>query len=113
MGAKTMVRSKAAAKPTVASEQRRLMWGIPGGREADSLARWDPKQQPLIEALLAIVSSGASVFLRPGSGGRSVGIAIWEGDVRHAPTWCYDTEELDEWAESILKVAKRDMSPEE
>jgi len=78
-----------------------------GGDISPGLTQWDPKSDALIEALLTIVASGATVVMRPGSGGRSLGIAIWEGDERHAPQWSYDAEELDQWASRILAVVDR------
>lgn len=88
-------------QPTAKSEQARTLWGSYGQRNDPTLTDWDPKTEPLIAALLEVLASGATVVLRPGSGGRSVGVAIWEGDQRHPPKWCYDADELDQWAEWV------------
>ena len=82
------------------------MWGTYGTRNDRTLADWDPKTEPLVAALLQVVASGATVVLRPGSGGGALGIAIWEGDVRHAPRWCYEAEELDDWADWVIEQGK-------
>lgn len=67
-----------------------------------TLTTWDPKCEQLITAILGIAQTGATVVMRPGSGGRSIGIAIWEGNERHPSQWLYTTEELDEWAETVI-----------
>jgi len=91
-------------------EQRRLLFDMTGQHDGESLRQWDPKAEPLVDALLGIASTGAAVFVRPGSGGRALGIAIWEGDTRHPATWFYEAEELDEWALKILKRLGDDIS---
>lgn len=95
---------KPAAKESPAKLQQNLaMWGI-YGKEARVLpSGWDPKQVQLVDALLHVISSGATVVLRPGSGGGAVGVAIWEGDLRHPAVWCYTSEELDQWAEGVMQ----------
>lgn len=101
-----MPRKGAGGQPTPVSEQRVLMWGMQGANIPPSLTEWDPKTEPLVQAVLEVVATGATLVFRPGSGGRSIGVAIWEGDQRWAPNWVYDTEELDDWAQGILMVAK-------
>lgn len=101
-----MPRKPANNQPTTKSEQRRLMWGQVGAGTAPELASWDPKGDQLVEALLAIVATGATVVIRPGSGARSIGIGIWEGDERWPPTWLYDTEEVDQWSWKIIQRVK-------
>lgn len=91
-------------------EQRRLLFEMLGENEGAGLRQWDPKAGPLVEALLGILSEGAAVFLRPGSGGRAIGVAIWEGDTRHPAKWVYEAEELDDWALLILKRLGDDIS---
>lgn len=89
---------------TVARERtNQLMWGQYGVRDWESLTSWDIKQVSFVQALLEIVASGSAVVLRPGSGGRAIGISIWEGDVRHPATWVYDSIEADAWADAILQ----------
>jgi hypothetical protein len=78
-----------------------------GADQLPGVSEWDPKTEALVQALLEIVSSGSTVVLRPGSGGRALGVAIWEGDERHAPMWCYDAEELDHWAARVLAMIEQ------
>jgi len=91
-------------RPTSAAvvEERRLIWAQTGGRNEPALSEWDPKASQLVEALLGVLGTGSTVVIRPGSGGRSVGVAIWEGDYRHPPKWCYEAVELDDWAAGVL-----------
>jgi len=99
-------RGKSDGQPTPKSEQNRLLW-LQTGQRADPLMRdWDPKAQPFLEALMEILSSGCAVMLRVGSGGRAVGIQIYEGDFKHQPKWIYDAEELDEWAAGINRMVQ-------
>jgi len=91
-------------------EQRRLLWAMTGVVEGESLRQWDPKAQAFAEAILDILSTGAAIFMRPGSGGRAIGIAIWEGDTRHPAKWLYEASELDEWSQLIRKQMGDDIS---
>ncbi len=84
-------------------EQRKVLWEMSGEVEGNSLRQWDPKLEDLVEALLGIVSTGAVVMMRPGSGGRALGVAIWEGDVRHPVKWFYEASELDDWSQLVRK----------
>lgn len=92
------------------SEQARLLWGSGGGRSEPTLPEWDPKSEPFTQAVLEVVASGATLVFRPGSGGRAMGVAIWEGDVRHAPKWCYEADELDQWASWVLSNVRADQA---
>lgn len=94
----------------VRQEQRRLLFEMVGEQEGEGLRQWDPKAGPFMEAVLGILGSGAAIFLRPGSGGRAIGVAIWEGDTRHPAKWVYEAEELDDWALVILKRLGDDIS---
>lgn len=67
---------------------------------------WDPDMATLGQAILEIVATGASVFVRSGQAGASLGIAIWEGDERHPATWFGEPEELNAWSAGILKRAE-------
>jgi hypothetical protein len=100
-----MPRSNKGQQQNAAAEQRALLWGMNGAAVLPTVAEWDPKTEPLVQAILQVVSSGATIVFRPGSGGRAMGVAIWEGDVRHSPTWVYDAEELDTWAEKVNLIA--------
>lgn len=101
--------SSKQATPAVV-DQRRILWEMTGENEGDGLRQWDAKSGDVLDALLGIVSTGAVVLLRPGSGGRALGIAIWEGDVRHPAKWLYESAELDDWARLILKRLGGDIS---
>jgi hypothetical protein len=57
-----------------------------------------------------VLSTGAAIFARPGSGGRAIGIAIWEGDTRHPAKWLYEASELDDWSQLIRKTVSGDIS---
>lgn len=85
--------------------QAHLLWEQTGSVVDYEIGDWDCKPG-VLEAILAILSTGSAVFLRPGSGGRAVGIAVWEGDTRHAPKWVYDASELDDWAEWVRQRAE-------
>jgi hypothetical protein len=98
-----MPRAKGGRETAAKLAQNGALWGDYGTRDVYELTGWDFKQEPFIEALLEVLSSGATVVFRPGSGGRSIGIAIWEGDIRHAPMWCYGSEEIDRWAEDVIR----------
>lgn len=91
-------------------DQRRLLWEMTGSIGGEGLRQWDPKAQSVVDALLAVLSTGAALFLRPGSGGRAVGIAIWEGDTRHPAKWLYEAQELDDWSLLILERMGGDIS---
>jgi len=90
-------------------QQNATMWGIFGKGATISVASWDPKQVQLVEAILEVVASGATVVVRPGSGGGSVGVAIWEGDNRWPPVWCYTSEDLDAWADGVLDRVRENI----
>lgn len=94
----------------VRQEQRRLLFEMTGEHDGEGLRQWDPKAGPFLEAILGVLGSGAAVFLRPGSGGRAIGVAIWEGDTRHPARWVYEASELDDWSHLILKRLGGDIS---
>lgn len=99
-----MPRERAKQTNPAKTDQQRILWEMTGDFEGNEIWQWDPKESDLIEALLWVVSSGATVVMRPGSGGRAMGIAIWEGDVRHPPKWCYEADELDAWSQRVLAM---------
>jgi hypothetical protein len=94
------------AKGVPSSPGRRVFesqWAAQAGRPLEfDLLDWDPKPNKLFDAVMQVLASGAQVFIKPGSGGRSFGIAIWEGDDRHPATWFYEVEELDAWCEGTI-----------
>jgi hypothetical protein len=105
-----MPRGSGKAVTPAVSEQRRLLWEMTGDNGGNGLRQWDAKADVVLEALLGIVSTGAVVMLRPGSGGRALGIAIWEGDVRHPATWLYESLELDDWSQKVCRRLRDDIS---
>lgn len=105
MGGIPVARANKGQQPTAKQDQQKLLWLQTGEHQGVTLADWDPKPEPFVQALLEVLATGATVVLRPGSGGRSFGIAIWEGDVRHAPKWLYDNEEVDDWASWVNEHA--------
>lgn len=82
-------------------EQRRLLF-LQGTNDSSSIPDLDPKAQPFTQAILCLLGEGMTVHLRPGSGGRSIGIGGYLGDDRIKTTWCYDEEEIDAWASKVL-----------
>lgn len=98
-----MPRGTKPKESPVKLEQNALMWATFGKGAKIQLASWDCKQVAVLQAVLEVLTTGSTVVFRPGSGGGSLGVAIWEGDHRHPPTWCYTSEELDEWADGILE----------
>ena len=97
-------------KPGQESKQKlianRYVWDAVGEIQTNSVGGWDLKSEQFSAALLEVVGSGATVVLRPGTGGRSLGIAIWDGDVRYAPVWCHAEEEADGWAAKVLQTVR-------
>lgn len=101
-----MPRAKQGNAPTAIAEQRALLWLQTGDNSGLALYDWDADGPAWLQACMEIVASGATLVIRPGSGGRSVGVAIWEGDVRHPPKWCYDDDELTTWARGICDISQ-------
>lgn len=93
---------KMGSQPTAKSEQQRTMYGSFGKVERDTVGKWDPKTETLVQATLQLISEGYTVVFRPGSGARSMGVALWLGDTRDPPVWIYDAEELDDWANWVI-----------
>lgn len=98
-----MPRGKAGQESKQKLMANKYSWDIMGEPVSNSVGGWDLKTDTFAAALLEIVGSGATVVLRPGTGGRSLGIAIWDGDVRYAPTWCHAEEEADAWAARVIR----------
>lgn len=105
-----MPRGSARQVTPAQQQQRKLLFEMTGDHDGSELLHWDIQTEPFVEALLGIVSTGAVVMLRPGSGGRALGIAIWEGDVRHPAKWFYETAEVDDWSLLIRKRVAGDIS---
>lgn len=99
---------KRSPKPTPAqADQAKLMWAMQPGGDWTGVSNWEPRGEEFTQAVLQVLGSGAAIMIRAGSGGRAVGIAIWEGDTRHPATWCYDDEEVNMWAANVLAVVNR------
>lgn len=105
-----MVRGKPSqGDRTPKQEQSRLLFLQTGNIYDPGLLEFDPDAPAFLEAILLLMSEGGTVVLRPGSGGRSFGVAVWQGDVRYPPTWLYDDEEINAWSQKVvsqLKMAK-------
>lgn len=97
-----MPRAKSTTESREKLSQNGALWGTFGKSAVIQVASWDPKQEPLVQAILEVLTTGATVVIRPGSGGGSLGIAIWEGDNRWPPRWCYDSTDVDAWADEVL-----------
>lgn len=88
------------------SEQARLLF-LQGGRAEITLANLDPKPEAFVEALLLLLAEGVTVHLKPGSGGRCIGIGGWAGEERLPWTWLYDEEEIDSWSLKVIGNLRR------
>ncbi len=86
--------------------QAALLWAMGVDSNAGDLSDWDPDTAIVTQAVLEIVGTGSTVVVRPGSGGRALGISIWEGDTRHPPKWLYDAEELTAWGQGICDISQ-------
>jgi len=95
------------------SAQNQLLWAQDPSGSFAGVGNWEPRGEEFTEALLQVLETGSAILLRPGSGGRAIGIAIWEGDTKHPATWCYDDEELNMWAKGILDRVRSLRKPEQ
>jgi hypothetical protein len=55
------------------------------------------------QAVLLLMQEGGTVVCRPGSGGRSFGVAVWQSDTKYPARWLYDDEEVNEWASTVIR----------
>ncbi len=99
--------NKDGSPSTAKSAQASLLWAMGVDSNSKSLSDWDPDTAVVAQAILEVVESGSTVVVRPGSGGRALGISIWEGDTRHPPKWVYDAEELTTWARGVCDISQR------
>lgn len=97
-----MPRAKGSQESTAKLQQNGALWATFGKSSVIQVASWDPKQVEWVQAILEVLTTGATVVIRPGSGGGSLGIAIWEGDNRWPPRWCYMSEDIDAWSAEVL-----------
>lgn len=101
-----MPRAKRVPSTPARIAQDNLWAAITGAAPDYTVADWDPDAAAFLQACLEVAASGSSVFIRSGSGGRSLGIAIWEGDNRYPATWFGEHEELDEWTRRVVAAAE-------
>lgn len=87
----------------VKGEQRRLLWQTYGAVVAPNAADWDPKSEQLVEALLAVLGSGCAVMFGTAREGSAISVQVYEGDYKYPRVWISEAEELDTWAEGILR----------
>lgn len=97
-----MPRAKRVETPAPVTAQNQLWFMQTGNAVEYRVADWDPDTATFTQAILEVLSQGVTVVLRPGSGGRSIGIAFWIGDNRQPPVWFYEHEELDAWAKKLV-----------
>lgn len=90
---------------TPKDEQRRLLF-LQGTEQSSAIADLDPKAQLFTQAILCLLAEGMTIHMRPGSGGRSIGIGGFVGDDRIPYKWLYDEEEIDAWADKVLENLK-------
>lgn len=93
---------KVPNQPTSKSEQSRLLF-LQGTKVEITVANLDPKPEPFVQALLLLMAEGMTVYLKPGSGGRALGIGGWAGEDRVPYTWLYDEEEIDSWSAKVIR----------
>lgn len=97
--------------PKVAIQQ---WWHQTGTQYEYQLSEWDPDTATVVQAILELLDDGLTVVLRPGSGGRAIGLAIWKGDDRQPAKWFGDQDEMNEYCTNIVKLAlaRRKKEPE-
>lgn len=107
-----MPRQKAKQTTPLEAAAQRVLWDLTGQLYTQTVADLDPKPEPFVKAILAIMETGAALFMRPTSDGYAIAIAIWEGDVRHKATLCHETEQVDLWAEEVIQRTKLNKARE-
>jgi hypothetical protein len=71
-----------------------------------TFADWDPDAQKMWNAITGVMLMGGCVFMRPGTGSQSFGIAVWEGNERHPAKWLYTEDDVNEWAIAAIALAE-------
>lgn len=97
--------------PKVAIQQ---WWQQTGTQFEYKLSEWDPDTAIVVQAILELLEDGLTVVIRPGSGGRAIGIAIWQGDNRPPAKWFGDQDEMNAWCTTIVEaaIARKRKEPE-
>lgn len=90
-------------KPVVT--QWNAWWLVTGEEYEPKLHEWDPETTAFTQALLELLDDGLTIVLRPGSGGLSIGVALWKGDQRDPPIWFRDQDTLDTWTKTVTERA--------
>lgn len=85
--------------------QNAAWWAQTGKRLEHPLWSWDNDTAACWQAVLELLSSGNTVCIRPGSGGESLGIAIWEPVNKRPYVWFGADVELDDWAKGLVEAA--------
>jgi len=96
-----------AKKPvtTVPKEAIKQWWHQTGTQYEYKLSEWDPDTVTVVQAILELLESGLTIVIRPGSGGRAIGMAIWHGDDRPPAKWFGDHDEMNEYCRLIVEAA--------
>lgn len=87
--------------------QNAAWWAQTGRRLEHPLHSWDSDTAAVWQAVLELLSAGNTVCIRPGSGGESLGIAIWEPVNKRPYVWFGADVELDEWAKQLVEAAEK------
>jgi hypothetical protein len=69
-----------------------------------TVADWDCDTAQVWQAILEVAATGSCIFIRPGTGRQSLGIAVWEGDIRNPAVWLYEEQQVNDWAAAILAI---------
>lgn len=97
--------------PKAAIEQ---WWQQTGTQYEYRLSEWDPDTAVVVQAILELLEDGLTVVLRPGSGGRAIGMAVWQGENRPPAKWFGDQDEMNAYCGIIAQaaVARKKKQPE-
>lgn len=95
--------------PTNAGVNPQVLWyQVNDAIDVYGLSDWDPDTAAVTQALLDLTGAGLTVVLRPGSGGRALGVAIWQGENRPPAKWFGDQDEFNAWARGIVEAAAKE-----
>lgn len=88
-------------------DQFSLLWKQLGEKPDQNIRGMDFDAALLMQAILDVVDAGNTVVFRRGSGGESLGIAIWTRQKQNDPVWCSSDERVEAWAKGAIQVAKK------